>query len=131
MTSPLLRVDNLKTEFHTSAGIVRAVRGVSFDIGRGETVGIVGESGSGKSVTSLSLMRLISDPPGKVTGDHLEFNGRELLALTAAEMRSVRGGGMSMIFQDPFSSLNPTMTLGAQVIEAILAHQKIPKSMLV
>ncbi|MEP6756404.1 MAG: ABC transporter ATP-binding protein [Chthonomonadales bacterium] len=128
MSNPLLSVENLETSFHTSSGNVRAVRGVSFDLESGEVAGIVGESGSGKSVTSMSLMRLIAEPPGKVSATKLEFDGRDILRLSPAELRDVRGGGMSMIFQDPFSSLNPTMTLGNQVIEAILAHGNISKS---
>ena len=122
MTQPLLQVENLQTHFFTNAGVVKAVRGVSFQIERGETVGIVGESGSGKSVTSLSLMRLVPDPPGKIVEGSIRLEGRELLSLSEREMRAIRGDRMSMVFQDPFSSLNPTMTLGEQVAEAIRAH---------
>ncbi len=127
MSVPLLEVDNLQTEFHTSGGVVRAVRGVSFHINRGETVGIVGESGSGKSVTSLSLMRLIPNPPGRITGGSVKLDGQEILSLPPRQMRDVRGNRVSMIFQDPFSSLNPTMTLGEQVVEAIRAHSSVSK----
>jgi oligopeptide transport system ATP-binding protein len=124
---PLLQVENLQTEFRTTAGTVRAVRGVTFQVDRGETVGVVGESGSGKSVTSLSLMRLIPDPPGKITEGSVKLEGVELLTLPRREMQQVRGGKISMIFQDPFSSLNPTMTLGEQVAEAVRAHSKMSR----
>jgi oligopeptide/dipeptide ABC transporter ATP-binding protein len=107
---------------------VQAVRGVSFDIQRGETLGIVGESGSGKSVTALSIMRLVPSPPGKITAGSVELEGSDLLQVPMRDMREVRGGKISMIFQDPFSSLNPTMTLGAQVAEAIRAHTKATKN---
>jgi oligopeptide transport system ATP-binding protein len=127
LDAPLLEVENLETEFHTSGGIVRAVRGVSFHVHRGETVGIVGESGSGKSVTSLSLMRLIPNPPGRIAGGSVKLDGQEILNLPERQMRAIRGGRMAMIFQDPFSSLNPTMTLGEQVTEAIRAHAKVSK----
>src|SRR2546421_4710535 len=119
LDAPLLQVDNLETQFKTSAGIVQAVRGVSFSVHRGETVGIVGESGSGKSVTALSLMRLVPSPPGRIVGGSIRLEGRDLLALPEREMRAIRGDRMSMVFQDPFSSLNPTMQLGEQVAEAI------------
>jgi oligopeptide/dipeptide ABC transporter ATP-binding protein len=127
LDGPLLEVDNLQTEFHTSGGLVRAVRGISFQVHRGETVGIVGESGSGKSVTSLSLMRLIPTPPGRIAGGSVKLDGKEILGLPEREVRTIRGGRMSMIFQDPFSSLNPTMTMGEQVTEAIRAHSKVSR----
>jgi oligopeptide transport system ATP-binding protein len=127
LSGPLLQVENLETQFHTSAGIVRAVRGISFHVERGETVGIVGESGSGKSVTSLSLMRLIPTPPGRIANGSVKLNGQEILTLPMRDMRNIRGAQISMIFQDPFSSLNPTMTLGDQVIEAIRAHTKMSR----
>ena len=127
MSDPILKVQNLHTVFRTSGGVVQAVRGVSFEVGMGETLGIVGESGSGKSVTALSLMRLVPSPPGKITSGSVEIYGRDLLRVPMRDMREVRGGMISMIFQDPFSSLNPTMTLGAQVAEAIRAHTKITK----
>jgi oligopeptide/dipeptide ABC transporter ATP-binding protein len=128
LSTPLLQVDSLQTQFQTSGGTVRAVRGVSFTVSRGETVGIVGESGSGKSVTSLSVMRLIPQPPGKIVGGSVLLEGQDILAIPEREMRGIRGGRMSMIFQDPFSSLNPTMTLGDQVIEAIRAHEPLSRS---
>ena len=119
----LLEVDNLQTEFRTGAGAVRAVRGVSFRVERGETVGIVGESGSGKSVTALSIMGLIPSPPGRITGGSVRLDGDELIGKPAREMQRLRGAKLAMVFQDPFSCLNPTMTLGAQVAEPIRLHQ--------
>jgi oligopeptide transport system ATP-binding protein len=127
LSASLLRVHDLQTVFHTSGGVVQAVRGVKFEINRGETVGIVGESGSGKSVTALSLMRLVPSPPGEIIAGSVELEGRDLLRIPIRDMREVRGGRISMIFQDPFSSLNPTMTLGEQVAEAICAHTNIAK----
>jgi peptide/nickel transport system ATP-binding protein/oligopeptide transport system ATP-binding protein len=121
----LLEVDNLKTYFHTDEGTARAVDGVSFEVGRGEKVGLVGESGCGKSVTALSLMRLIPDPPGRIEGGSIAFEGRNLLDLTEKEMRKVRGNEISIIFQEPLSSLNPVFTCGEQVREAIGLHQKL------
>jgi oligopeptide transport system ATP-binding protein len=118
----LLEVENLQTEFRAGAGAVRAVRGVSFRVERGETVGIVGESGSGKSVTALSIMGLIPSPPGRVVGGSVRFAGEELIGKPAREMQKLRGARMAMVFQDPFSCLNPTMTLGAQVAEPIRLH---------
>ena len=117
--TPLLEVENLRTEFKTPGGIVQAVRGVSFRVEQGETVGIVGESGSGKSVTALTLMGLIPSPPGRVVSGSIRFNGQEL---GPQEMKQIRGEKIAMVFQDPFSSLNPTMTLGEQVAEPIRLH---------
>src|ERR1700730_5014113 len=104
---PLLSVRNLKTRFATDRGTVRAVNGVSFDLAEGEILGLVGESGSGKSVTALSLMRLVPEPPGLIAADSLSFDGRELLGLSEAQMREARGSSMAMVFQDPMRSLNP------------------------
>lgn len=128
----LLEVRNLVTEFNTDEGSVQAVKGISFNIFRGETVGIVGESGSGKSVTSLSIMRLIPSPPGKISGGEIIYhkkNGEQvdLLKLTEEEMRKYRGNDISMIFQEPMTSLNPVFTCGDQVMEAILLHQNVDK----
>lgn len=122
MAVPLLEVEGLRTEFQTQGGAVQAVRGVSFRVERGETVGLVGESGSGKSVTSLSVMGLIPSPPGRITSGAIRLDGEDLLKKSAREMQKIRGERMAMIFQDPFSSLNPTMTLGEQVAEPIRLH---------
>ena len=127
LSEPLLQVENLETHFFTPTGVVQAVRSVSFRVHRGETVGIVGESGSGKSVTSLSIMRLVPDPPGRIVNGSVKLDGQEVLALPKREMRRIRGEKMSMIFQDPFSSLNPTMALGEQVAEAIRTHRHVGK----
>jgi oligopeptide/dipeptide ABC transporter ATP-binding protein len=125
MPEELLRVDSLKTVFHTEAGTARAVDGVSFTVGRGETVGLVGESGCGKSVTALSIMRLISDPPGRIESGTVLFEGRDLLGLSEKQMRKVRGNDISIVFQEPLSSLNPVFTCGEQIREAIALHQKL------
>ena len=109
---PLLEVDDLKTYFYTRDGIVRAVDGVSFTVYPGETLAVVGESGCGKSVTSLSILRLIASPPGKIVNGRLIFEGRDLLALSEHQMRGVRGNEISMIFQEPMTSLNPVLTIG-------------------
>lgn len=121
-------MNNLQTEFKTPGGLVQAVRGVSFQVEKGETVGVVGESGSGKSVTALSLMRLIPSPPGRIKGGSVLLEGRDLLSLSAREMQAVRGSQMAMVFQDPFTSLNPTMKLGEQVAEAIRLHNNLSKT---
>src|SRR4029453_16675977 len=112
----------LSTYFHTDRGLFRAVDGIDFAVGRGTTVGLVGESGCGKSVTSLSLMGLVASPPGRVEGEAILFEGRDVLGLTADERRRLRGAKMSMIFQEPMTSLNPVHTIGQQIVEAILAH---------
>lgn len=122
MSAPLLEVQDLQTEFRTPGGVVQAVRGVSFRVERGETVGIVGESGSGKSVTALSLMGLIPNPPGRIVGGSIKLDGEELIGKPAKEWQRLRGAKMAMVFQDPFSSLNPTMTLGEQVAESLRLH---------
>ena len=120
----LLNVKGLKTYFRTEAGIAKAVDGVDFHLFKGEVLGIVGESGSGKSVTSLSLMRLIPNPPGFIAGGTIQFNGQDLLKLPYEQMRKIRGNEISMIFQEPMTSLNPVYTCGNQVVEAIKLHQK-------
>jgi oligopeptide/dipeptide ABC transporter ATP-binding protein len=117
-------VKNLVTTFHTDEGELRAVDGVGFEIGQGETVGLVGESGCGKSVTSLSILRLIPEPPGKIASGQILFEGKNLIDLTEREMRSVRGNQISMIFQEPMTSLNPVYDVGDQIVEAIRLHQK-------
>ena len=128
----LLQVNNLETHFKTDDGIVKAVNNVSFEIRRGETVGIVGESGSGKSVTSLSIMRLVPDPPGKIVGGEIIYHDKDegpvdLVKIDEAKMRNYRGNEISMIFQEPMTSLNPVFTCGNQVMEAIFLHQDVTK----
>ncbi|MBN2861082.1 MAG: ABC transporter ATP-binding protein [Sphaerochaetaceae bacterium] len=126
-SAPLLDVRNLQTYFKTDEGIVKAVDGISFTLGEGETLGIVGESGSGKSVTNLSIMRLIQSPPGKIVGGQILFEGKDILTLSEKELRHVRGNEISMIFQDPMTSLNPFLRISTQMIETILLHQKMTK----
>ncbi len=123
--APLLEVTNLETHFHTQDGVVKAVNGVSFHVQRGETLGIVGESGCGKSVTSLSVMRLIPSPPGKIAGGQIRFDGDDLLQMNEQEMRHIRGNRIAMIFQDPMTSLNPVLTIGRQITESIELHLKL------
>jgi oligopeptide/dipeptide ABC transporter ATP-binding protein len=122
--APLLRVRDLVTSFRTDAGLLRAVDGVSFDVPRATTVALVGESGCGKSVTALSIMRLVAFPPGRIDSGRVELEGRNLLQLSERDMRNVRGNYVSMIFQEPMTSLNPVYTAGWQIIEAIRLHQK-------
>ena len=122
-TERLLDVKALKTYFDTDEGTVKAVDGVSFHIGRGETLAVVGESGSGKSVTSLSIMRLIAQPPGRFAGGEILFDGSDLLKMTERQMRKIRGNEIAMIFQEPMTSLNPVYTVGDQISEAIVLHQ--------
>lgn len=124
----ILEVKNLQTSFFTEGGEIKAVDGVSFDLYKGKTVGIVGESGCGKSVTSLSIMRLIPSPPGKIVGGEINYQGKNLLNLSMNEMRKIRGNEISMIFQEPMTSLNPVYTVGNQLVEAILLHQDLSKS---
>jgi len=118
----LLEVENLQTHFGTMDGVVRAVEGLSFHIDAGETLAIVGESGCGKSVTSMSILRLIQEPPGRIAG-RISFQGRDLLKLPEAEMRRLRGNDISMIFQEPMTSLNPVLTIGRQIGETLRLHQ--------
>ncbi len=120
---PLLEVKGLHTEFRTGAGLVRAVDGVSYTVHPGETVAIVGESGSGKSVGAMSILRLIPDPPGRITQGEILFAGRDLLSLSAEEMREVRGSEIGMIFQEPMTSLNPVLTIGRQITETLQQHR--------
>src|SRR5882757_1775905 len=122
----LLKVERLQTHFATLEGVIRAVEGLSFHIDRGETVAIVGESGCGKSVTSMSILRLIQEPPGKIAGRIL-FEDRDLLALSEAEMRAIRGKDIGMIFQEPMTSLNPVLTIGRQIGEAFRLHEGLSK----
>jgi len=123
----LLNVKNLKTQFLTDDGLVRAVDGVSFDLSEGETLGLVGESGCGKSVTALSLMRLIPNPPGKIVEGEIWFENRDLLQISEAEIREVRGNKMAMIFQEPMTSLNPVLTIGRQIAEPLELHRHMSK----
>ncbi|MEE3004768.1 MAG: ABC transporter ATP-binding protein [Chloroflexota bacterium] len=125
--APVLKVENLRTYFRTRWGEVKAVDGVSFELRKGETLGIVGESGSGKSVTMLSMMRLIPMPPGRIVEGSITLDGEDLLQLTESEMSKVRGSKIALIIQDPMTSLNPVLSIGNQVTEAIRIHQDIPK----
>src|ERR1700733_1363931 len=129
----LLEVKNLVTEFKTDDGATRAVNDISFTLNRGETIGIVGESGSGKSVTSLSIMRLIPNPPGKITQGEIIYHSHkqgvvDLTKLPEKQLRTFRGNEIAMIFQEPMTSLNPVYTCGDQVMEAIMLHQKVKKA---
>ena len=126
--SHLLEVENLRTYFYTEEGVSRAVDGVSFQVDKGETLGIVGESGCGKSVTNLSLMRLIPQPPGKIVDGTITFDGQDILSMNDSKMRDIRGNDISMIFQEPMTSLNPVFTCGNQIMEAIRLHQNVDKA---
>jgi peptide/nickel transport system ATP-binding protein len=127
MTTPLLDIKGLKTYFFTRKGIVKAVDGVDLSLNEGETLGLVGESGCGKTVTALSVMRLISEPIGRITEGSINFEGRDLVKATESEMRKIRGNRISMIFQEPMTSLNPVLKVGDQISEAIQLHQNLPK----
>jgi peptide/nickel transport system ATP-binding protein len=124
----ILEVRDLHTQFNTLDGVVRAVDGVSFDVARGETLGIVGESGCGKSVTALSILRLIPPETGRIAQGSIRFEGNELTALSEAEMKSLRGHRISMIFQEPMTSLNPVLTVGTQIAENVVRHMGVPWS---
>jgi len=128
MKQPLLEVQDLTIHFFTEEGVVRAVEEVSFEINPGEILGLVGESGCGKSVTGLSLLRLIPMPPGRIMNGDILFDGRGLLNLEEKEMERVRGNEISMIFQEPMTSLNPVFTIGDQIMEAIILHQRLDKT---
>ena len=119
---PLLKVRDLCTYFYTEEGIVYALDDVSFDVARGQTLGIVGESGSGKSVTALSIMRLVQSPPGRIVSGTVELLGEDILKKSRKEMKQIRGGKIGMIFQEPMTSLNPVYTVGNQIMESILLH---------
>lgn len=125
--STLLEVKNLKTYFYTDDGVAKAVDDVSFSLEKGETLGLVGESGCGKSVSALSIMRLIPDPPGKIAGGEIYFKGKNILDLSEKEMQEIRGNDIGMIFQEPMTSLNPVFTCGDQIEEAVILHQKLSK----
>ena len=124
---PILEVEDLRTYFYTRDGIVRSVDGVSFSVSEGETLAIVGESGCGKSVTSLSILRLIASPPGKIVSGSIRFHGKDLLDFSDAEMRDIRGDKISMIFQEPMTSLNPVLTIGRQIGEVLELHRHCTK----
>jgi peptide/nickel transport system ATP-binding protein len=126
--TPLLEVRNLHTRFATDEGEFAAVDDVGFVVADGRTLAIVGESGSGKSVTALSIMGLVPDPPGRIAGGSIRFEGRELVGLPARAMQDLRGNGMAMIFQEPMSSLNPAFTIGEQIVEGLLRHRPIARS---
>jgi oligopeptide/dipeptide ABC transporter ATP-binding protein len=123
----ILEIDNLQTHFFTSAGVVRAVDGVSYGVRSGETLGVVGESGCGKSVTALSILRLVADPPGRIVGGTIRFAGTNLLDLSEPEIEDIRGNDISMIFQEPMTSLNPLLTVGRQISEAIALHRGLSR----
>jgi oligopeptide/dipeptide ABC transporter ATP-binding protein len=123
--SKLLEIENLQTHFFTSAGVVKAVDGISYDVDQGETVAIVGESGCGKSVGALSILRLVANPPGRIVGGSIRFQGRDLLALSDEEIRNVRGRDIAMVFQEPMTSLNPVLTVGRQLTETLEQHLKM------
>jgi peptide/nickel transport system ATP-binding protein len=127
MAKDLVQFRNLKTHFHTEAGVVKAVNDVSFSIREGETLGVVGESGCGKSVTAMSLMRLVEAPHGRIEGGEIFFEGRDLLKLKENDMRLLRGHHVAMIFQEPMSSLNPVLTIGEQIMEPLIEHLLLTK----
>ena len=124
----LLRIVNLSTHFFTREGVVRAVDDVSYSVAAGETLAVVGETGSGKSVTALSVLRLIASPPGRIVGGQILFRGENLLDKTERAMRAIRGNDISMIFQEPMSSLNPVLTIGRQIAEPLMVHQKCSRA---
>lgn len=124
---PLLKVENLSVEFQTEKGIVKAVDNISFEVNEGEPVAIVGESGSGKSVTALTVLQLVPDPPGRITSGRIQLDGMDILSKSKSEMRDVRGNLASMIFQEPMTALNPVYTIANQMIEVIRVHQKVSK----
>ena len=128
MARRLLEVNNLTTHFFTSDGVVKAVDGISYHLDEGEILGIVGESGCGKSVSALSLMRLVADPPGKIVDGGVTFEDKDLLQLGDAEMRSIRGNRMAMVFQEPMTSLNPVLTIGRQITETLELHQNMTRA---
>ena len=125
--APLLEVQDLSVEFETRKGIARVLESVSFALNRGQTLGLVGESGCGKSMTALAIMRLIPNPPGRITSGQVRFEGTDLLALPDASMREIRGNRVSMIFQEPMTSLNPVFTVGEQIAEAVRLHQRLDR----
>jgi oligopeptide transport system ATP-binding protein len=127
-SEPLLAVSNLKTQFFTQDGVVKAVNGISFRLMPGETLGIVGESGCGKSITAMSIMRLIPTPPGKIVDGQVVFQGKDILKMNDEQIRSIRGNDIAMIFQDPMTSLNPVLTINRQISESLELHKGMSKS---
>ncbi|MBI5201183.1 MAG: ABC transporter ATP-binding protein [Elusimicrobia bacterium] len=125
MAEPLLSVRNLRTQFHVEGAVIRAVDGLSYDLHPGKTLAIVGESGSGKSVHALSILKLLPEPPAKIVGGEILFRGRDLLRASLAELRTIRGNRIAMIFQEPMTSLNPVLTVGEQIAEAVVEHQNV------
>jgi len=128
VSEPLLRLEDVRTHFHTDDAVIRAVDGVSFEVAAGETLAVVGESGSGKSVTAATILRLVQTPPGRIVGGHVWFRGRDLLTLSSAEMRAIRGKSISMVFQEPMTSLNPVFTCGDQIAESVMLHDKVSRT---
>src|SRR6187402_795588 len=128
MSQPLLCLENLKAYFFTDTAVVRAVDGVSYEVNPGETLAVVGESGSGKSVTALSILKLIPQPPGRIVEGRILFKGRDLVPLTNEAMRAIRGKEISMIFQEPMTALNPVYTCGEQIIEALVLHENMTRA---
>lgn len=127
METPILELKNYQAEFHTRRGIVKAVNGISFKLHKGETLGIVGESGSGKSVTQLSYLRLLPSPPLKIIGGEVRYRGRDMLTMSHEELRQIRGNKISMIFQEPMTSLNPYLRISSQLVEPLVLHRKMSK----
>ena len=127
MNKKLLEVKNLRTYFYSDRGIVKAVDDVSFHVNEGETLGIVGESGCGKSITCMSLVRLVETPPGKYEGGEIIFNGEDMLKVSDARIRQIRGNDISFIFQEPMTSLNPIFKIGRQISEALILHRGLSK----
>src|SRR3989337_3063841 len=126
--APLLQVRDLKTHFFTDDGVVKAVDGISYDVEEGETLGLVGESGCGKSVSALSLLRLIPNPPGRIVGGEVIFEGEDLLKVDEEEIRHVRGNKIAMVFQEPMTSLNPVLTISRQLTESLELHLKLDRA---
>ena len=128
MEERLLTIEDLRVEYRTQDGTVHAVEGLSLEVDRGETLGLVGETGAGKTTTALSVMRLVPNPPGVITGGKVTFKGKDLLKETEETMQGLRGNKVSMIFQDPMTSLNPVLTVGFQIEEVLALHQGLSKS---
>jgi peptide/nickel transport system ATP-binding protein len=128
MTKKLLEIKDLVIQYHTCDGVVEAVNGISFDLAKGETIGIVGETGAGKTTTALGILNMLPDPPGKIMGGSIRFNDEEIIDKTEKEMHAIRGKKISMIFQDPMTALNPVLRIGEQIEEVILLHNKLSKA---